>query len=383
VDQLSGSRSNRLTQAGTTTYTYDANGNLTAISTGRTFAWDVFNRLTSTTASGSTVTYTYNGDGLKVRRVGPTGTTNYYHDGSRPIWETNGAGAMTAQYDRDTFGNLLSRRDSANVRHYFHFDALGSTTALTNASGTVSATMLYDAWGNQRAITGSGHGNYRFTGSERDATTGLYHMGARFYDPAIGRWLSEDPVQDTHFEPATLNFYAYALNNPVLHTDPDGKAVWFLPVVLFLGRAAYTAWNLYTIAAVLTSDATLSAKVIQLILAGIGVKWPAGKFWAALRLVGRMGPYSELSKLTAGFRGLIEAHHLIPRQIAHFFSLNADEVTSVIMWGPDHRSFTNALTEVLKGVTSKEEAWAELLKFYAKNRPDLLQRLLQWYPKMP
>jgi len=373
---------NRLTQAGTTAYTYDANGNLTAISTGRTFVWDVFNRLTSTTASGSTATYTYNGDGLKVRRVGPNGTVNYYHDGSRPIWETNSAGAMTAQYDRDTFGNLLSRRDSANVRHYFHFDALGSTTALTNASGAVSATMLYDAWGNQRATTGSGHGNYRFTGSERDTTTGLYHMGARFYDPTVGRWLSEDPIQDTHFEPATLNFYAYALNNPALHTDPEGKAVWFIPV-LVAGRAALAAWNLYSIAQVLMSDATLSAKVIQLILAGIGVKWPVGKFWAALKLVGRMGPYSVLSKLTSGFGHLIEAHHLIPTQIAHFFGLNAGDITSVIMWGPDHRSFTNALTAALQGVASKEAAWAELVRFYTQYRPDLLQRLLRAYPTPP
>ncbi len=107
---------NRLLTAGGSTYSYDNNGNLLTISTGRTFAWDAFNRLTSTTAAGSTVTYTYNGDGLKTRRVGPNGTTNYYYDGIRPIWETNSTGAMTAQYDRDIFGNLLSRLESGNVR---------------------------------------------------------------------------------------------------------------------------------------------------------------------------------------------------------------------------------------------------------------------------
>jgi len=83
--------------------------------------------------------------------------------------------------------------------------------------------MLYDAWGNQRAATGATVPNYRFTGAELDTASGLYHMGARFYDPTIGRWLSEDPVQDLYFQPETLNFYAYAFNGPVDYIDPDGE----------------------------------------------------------------------------------------------------------------------------------------------------------------
>jgi RHS repeat-associated protein len=216
---------NRLTQAvasTTVTYGYDDNGNLLTISTGQSFTWDVFNRLTQATGPGGTATYTYNGDGLKTRRVGPSSTTHYYHDGIRSIYETNAQGQLTLQLDRDIFGNLLSARDGAGNRRHVHVDGLGSVTALTTPSGTVAATMLYDAWGNQRAISGSGHGNYRFTGAEMDATTGLYHMGARFYDSVIGRWLSEDPVQDKPFEPASLNFYAYVANNPVLLTDPKG-----------------------------------------------------------------------------------------------------------------------------------------------------------------
>jgi RHS repeat-associated protein len=225
---------NRLTQAGSTTYAYDANGNLTSISSGQTFAWDVFNRLTQATGPGGTVTYLYNGDGLKLRRVGPDGTTNYYHDGTRPIWETNASGQLTNQYDRDIFGNLLSRRDNASVRWYYHHDGLGSTSALTNSTGSVVATMLHDAWGNIRANSGSAHGNYRFSGAERDTTTGLYHMGARFYDPVVGRWLSEDPVQDNYFDPSTLNYYAYVNENPITLIDPDGNVAGVAALLLGL-----------------------------------------------------------------------------------------------------------------------------------------------------
>src|SRR5207249_3809683 len=85
---------------------YDANGNLIGTSAGQSFSYDEFNRMVH--AVGNTVGYTYNGDGLKVQRAGPDGTTRYYYDGFRPIWETDGAGAMTAQLDRDIFGNLLS-----------------------------------------------------------------------------------------------------------------------------------------------------------------------------------------------------------------------------------------------------------------------------------
>ena len=208
---------NRLTNAGAVSYTYDANGNLIGTSAGQSFSYDEFNRMVH--AVGNTVGYTYNGDGLKVQRAGPDGTTRYYYDGFRPIWETDGAGAMTAQLDRDIFGNLLSRAEPTS-RRYYHTDGLGSTVALTDEAGATAASMLYDAWGNVRVSTGTGHGKYRFTGAELDTTSNLYHMGARFYDPSIGRWLSEDPTGS--FGPASLNFYAYVANNPIGVVDPAG-----------------------------------------------------------------------------------------------------------------------------------------------------------------
>ncbi len=148
--------------------------------------------------------------------------TRYYHDGIRPLYETKGDGSLNADLERDIFGNLLARQDAGGTRYYYHHDGLGSMVGLTDASGQVAAQRTYDAWGNRRTSSGSAPGNYQFTGAELDPTSGLYHMGARFYDSTVGRWLSEDPVQDKPFEPASLNFYAYVFNNPVLYVDPSG-----------------------------------------------------------------------------------------------------------------------------------------------------------------
>jgi RHS repeat-associated protein len=200
-------------------YTYDANGNLTGTTAGQSFTYDAFNRMTQAVGTGGTATYTYNGAGLKVQRVGPDGTTRYYYNGFRPIWETDGIGTMTAELDRDIFGNLLSRREASGIRRYYHPDGLGSTIGLTDEAGNVAATMLYDSWGQVRTSVGVGIGKYQFTGAEMDSATGLYHMGARFYDPSIGRWLSEDP-SDVGLR--GVNIYAYASMNPQITVDPSG-----------------------------------------------------------------------------------------------------------------------------------------------------------------
>ncbi len=212
---------NRMTVAGGSSYTYDANGNLTAISTGQSFGYDALNRLTQATGPGGVATYTYNGTGLKTQRTGPDGVTRYYYNGIKPIWETDGVGVMTAQLDRDIFGNLLSRAEGSGARRYYHPDGLGTTLALTDGTGQVMSSTLYDAWGNLRASGGNAPGKYQFTGAELDPTTGLYHMGARFYDATIGRWLREDPVQV--FKPNSLNFYTYVRNNPMTLLDPSGN----------------------------------------------------------------------------------------------------------------------------------------------------------------
>ena len=295
---------NRLTSGGGKTYSYDNNGNLTSISGGTTFAYDAHNRLSQANLPGGlSVQYLYNGDGLKLRRTEGSAVTRYYHDGIRPIYETNSAGSLQAQLERDIFGNLLSRQDGGGTRYYYHHDGLGSTTALTDASGNVAAQRTYDAWGNRRTSSGSAPGNYQYTGAEVDPTSGLYHMGARFYDPTIGRWLSEDPVQDEHFNVASLNFYAYVYDNPLSLVDLDGQAPVIacggvcVRILLFLARHPFLARLL---GLGMAGGATIGGKVIQ------EVASPRGRLiltegWYVARTQGGMGFAHILGKHLGDF----------------------------------------------------------------------------------
>ena len=109
------------------------------------------------------------------------------------------------------------RQTNASATTYFVADHLGSTNGLTNSSGALTASNAYDSFGNPTNSTFPGR--YQFTGREFDSTTGQQYSRARFYDPKIGRFISEDPIG---FAGGDENLYGYVLNNPISFTDPTG-----------------------------------------------------------------------------------------------------------------------------------------------------------------
>lgn len=113
---------------------------------------------------------------------------------------------------------------------YFQADHLGSTNGLTSPFGTLSASNSYDSFGN--ATNGSFTTRYQFTGREFDNFTGLQYSRARFYDPTLGRFISEDPIG---FRGRDINLYGYVRNDPAMSTDPTGKSP--LLVVAIVGGA--------------------------------------------------------------------------------------------------------------------------------------------------
>jgi RHS repeat-associated protein len=118
-----------------------------------------------------------------------------------------------------------------------HPDHLGSTSRVTNQGGSQVRVIRYDPWGYSQASWGSGTAlvKYTYTGKEFDAGTGLMYYGARYYDPALGRFISADTVVPEPGNPQALNRYAYVNNNPLKYTDPSGH--WL-----------ETAWDILNIA---------------------------------------------------------------------------------------------------------------------------------------
>jgi RHS repeat-associated protein len=128
------------------------------------------------------------------------------------------------------------------VVEYYHLDALGTVRAVTDESGTVLERHDYLPFGEELCGTvvcgtSPGGGSKRFTGKERDAETGLDYFGARYYGSKMGRFTTIDPVytwQENLVDPQRWNRYAYARNNPLKYTDPDGKAIDTIADIAFI-----------------------------------------------------------------------------------------------------------------------------------------------------
>ena len=214
--------SNELTSHSLGSYTYDNNGNTISDASGKSYSWDFENRLTRVVVAGSgTVAFQYDPFGRRIQKSSPSGTTNYFYEGDNHILERDNSGNILAKYAQDTGTDEHISESRSGSASYYEQDALGSVTSLSNASASVTNTYTYDSFGNTTASTGTLNNPFRFTGREFDLETGIYQYRMRYYDPNVGRFISEDPID---FRGGS-NFYAYARNNPVRWTDPFGLEV--------------------------------------------------------------------------------------------------------------------------------------------------------------
>jgi RHS repeat-associated protein len=210
-------RADRILTARSVADTVNANGNPTGRGSD-SFAYDQANRLTSATVGGTTSTYVYDGDGKRVSQTVGGTTTSYVYDVNTalPVVLTDG----TLKY---VYGNGLAYAvdGSGNVQVY-HTDGLGSVRAITDANGNVTRTYQTDEFGVPGQTTGNDVQPFQYAGQQRDGETGYYFLGARYYDPVIGRFTSRDPAAGHAVAPSDWNRYAYVGNNPVAYNDPSG-----------------------------------------------------------------------------------------------------------------------------------------------------------------
>jgi RHS repeat-associated protein len=203
-----------LDPSGSTIYASDADGNMTTTTAG-TAVYNAANQTTS--IDGSSFTY---GDAGQTDRL--TSGSNSYFNSLNGLASAVISGT-TYYFTRDADGDLIGMRNGAggsSTNYYYTTDNLGSIIAMNDANGVTDATYSYDPYGNTTIgtnVSGLATTNrWRYAGGWWDGTEQMYHFGARYYDPSIGRFLQLDPT-------GRSSGYAYANDNPITNTDPSGE----------------------------------------------------------------------------------------------------------------------------------------------------------------
>ncbi|UYK64996.1 RHS repeat-associated core domain-containing protein [Xanthomonas sacchari] len=211
--------------------------------------------------------------GRRIKKAEGGQTISYLYDGLDAVQETQG-GTVKAILTGLGIDERYARNE-ASGRAYFLSDALGSTRALTNASGALIQRYDYSPYG-QTSQANIGTSNpYQYTGRERDAS-GFYCYRARYYSSIVGRFLSEDPIGLT----GCMNSYAYVNGDPLSYRDPSGNCpMCLIPVVWGLIEVGLSIYDIYdTSKTLLDPCASRTAKFASVGLLLAGVVLPGGGY---------------------------------------------------------------------------------------------------------
>ena len=162
--------------------------------------------------------------------------TKYYIGGNYEV-EIDGSGnerKLHYIYGGDGLAAIFEKTSAAENLYYIHKDHLGSFTVVTDANGTMVEEMSFDPWGRKRnptnwiydsTISYANIFDRGFTGHEHLDEFSLINMNGRVYDPLLGRFMSPDNYIQAPDYTQNLNRYSYALNNPLIYTDPSGDFI--------------------------------------------------------------------------------------------------------------------------------------------------------------
>jgi len=207
-------------------FTHDRNGNMTD-QCGLRFTYNDANQMTSAAKSGTTQTYTYDGDGKRLTAGNGTSiTTRYQWDINNKLpqlaRESGGSGGILRRY---TQGRDTISMTTGTGTYYYHYDGLGSVTDVTDSAGAQQLEYRYEAFGDlrqDRSVTGAPDNKLKYTGEYHDEFTDTYHLRARQYDSHLGRFTQTDPRPAAIRDPYVAS-YAYTNNHPTKSTDPSGR----------------------------------------------------------------------------------------------------------------------------------------------------------------
>ncbi|WP_436846522.1 RHS repeat domain-containing protein [Streptomyces massasporeus] len=201
---------------------YDKAGNTTKRTIGtreQSMTWDPEGHLATLTEGGQTTSYQYDADGDRLITRDADGTQTLTLPGGNELKvKANGAKEGIRYYTHE--GETVAVRTSSGFSFLIPDQQGTAMAAIAMTTLAFTRRKQLPFGGPRSEQTEPLPGTRGFVGGTNDPT-GLVHLGAREYDPALGRFLSVDPIID-HEDPAQMNAYSYAHNNPVTKSDPDG-----------------------------------------------------------------------------------------------------------------------------------------------------------------
>lgn len=187
---------------------------------GINYSYDGLGRLKTAIIGTNSATYNYNGDGIRTSKTVNGTTTEFVLDSGNVVLEPNNG--ITIKYIRGI--NLIASQ-IGGIRYYYLYNGHGDVVQITDAAGNVVNSYSYDEWGNTTSQSEIVFNPFKYCGEYFDKETGTIYLRARYYDPEIGRFITEDSYWGRDRDPLSLNLYTYCHDNPILYTDPSGHMV--------------------------------------------------------------------------------------------------------------------------------------------------------------
>jgi len=206
------------------TYGYDQVGNANA-RPGQTLNYDAEGHLQNITVGSYSANDIYDADGNLLLQADNAGTTLYLGDTQLRLATGASSASAVRDYTAPNGSLVAERTTTAGVTgsklYFLDTDKNGTVTATIDTSTNTPVRRYFDPFGSSRGNAAAWIDPNTYLNEPLNGTTGTVHVGAREYDPTLGRFLSVDAVLDTT-NPLQDNGYSYSLNNPVSTSDPTG-----------------------------------------------------------------------------------------------------------------------------------------------------------------